>query len=234
MPSAAAAAVGAQRLQGQAVAEQQVVRAPAPRRRGWRCRARNGRSRGRAWAMTQGSLCVVMAATRSPRRRSMPRRVVDEAVHGVARRPAAVVLQRLRQVPVVQRQVGPHAAREQAVDQPFVEVQALGIPGAAAGGLHPRPADREAVGVDAQRGDEVEVAAQAVDVVAGDVAIAAVGDGAGLAAEAVPDRLALAVGGGGALRSGRRWSPRPRRSRRGNAAQGRRARAAGRGRTAMT
>ena len=98
--------------------------------------------------MTQGSLWVVTATTRSPRWRGKPRRVVDEAVHGVARRPAAAVLQRLRQVPVVERQVGLHAAREQAVDEAFVEVQALGVPGAAAGGLHARPADREAVGVD--------------------------------------------------------------------------------------
>ena len=75
-------------------------------------------------------------------------------------------------------------------------------------GLHARPRDREAVGLEAEGRHQVEVLAPAVVVVAGDVAGVAVGDGAGHAAERVPDRLAAPIlvhgpldlvgGGGGA------------------------------------
>ena len=65
--------------------------------------------------------------------------IVDEAVHRVARGPAAAVLQGLRQVPVVQGQVRLQAAREHAVDQAVVEGQALLVPGPLAERLHARP-----------------------------------------------------------------------------------------------
>ena len=52
------------------------------------------------------------------------RGVLGEAGRGVPRRPAAGVLERLRQVPVVQRQPRLDAVREQLVDQAPVEVQA--------------------------------------------------------------------------------------------------------------
>ena len=126
-------------------------------------------------------------------------RIVDEARHGVARRPAAVVLQGLRQVPVVQGQVGRDAARQQAVDQALVELQPGLVERAPPLGLDARPADREAVGIDPQGRDQVQVGVQPVVVVTGPAAVGAVGDGAGLATEAVPDRLALAVGLRGAL-----------------------------------
>ena len=60
------------------------------------------------------------------------RRVVREPAGGVAFGPAAGVLQRLRQVPVVEGQPGLDAPLEQPVHQPGVEVQ----PGRSAG---PRP-----------------------------------------------------------------------------------------------
>ena len=111
-------------------------------------------------------------------------------------------LQGLRQVPVVEGAPGVQAAFEHGVDQAVVEGQAGLVHGAKAKTplrQDARPGDGEAVGVDAQRGDQVEVAVQAVVVVAGDVAVARVGDGAGLLAEAVPDGFALAVGEGRAL-----------------------------------
>ena len=59
--------------------------------------------------------------------------VLGEALGGVARRPAAGVLQRLRQVPVVERRDRLDAALEQPVDEPAVEVDAR------AGSARPRP-----------------------------------------------------------------------------------------------
>ena len=57
------------------------------------------------------------------------RRVHREMLGGVARRPAAAVLQRLRQVPVVQRRVGGDPGLEQRVDELVVEGQAGGVDG---------------------------------------------------------------------------------------------------------
>ena len=61
--------------------------------------------------------------------------------------PAAVVLERLRQVPVVERDHRLDAGREQLVDEPVVEREPLGVGPALAGRLDPRPRDREAVAV---------------------------------------------------------------------------------------
>ena len=86
---------------------------PAPRPAGPSGRARTCRCGGPGCAVHQGSLWVAMAATRSPRRCAMRHRVVGEAQRGVAVEPAALVLQRLRQVPVVERGVRRDAALEQ-------------------------------------------------------------------------------------------------------------------------
>jgi len=120
-------------------------------------------------------------------------------VDRVACGPTALLLKLGRQVPVIERQVGLDAARHQAVHQPLVEVESLGVEGARAGGLHTRPRHREAVRVDAQRADHVEVFGPAVVVVASHVAVAGVGNRAGYAAEAVPDGRTFAVLGRGAL-----------------------------------
>jgi hypothetical protein len=56
-------------------------------------------------------------------------RVVGEAVCGFARQPAAVVLQALRQVPVIQREVGVDALAFQFGQQALVEVEAGLVPG---------------------------------------------------------------------------------------------------------
>ena len=135
-------------------------------------------------------------------------RVLREALGGVAVGPATRVLQRLREVPVIERRRRLDAAFEQPLDQAAVEAHAGRVERAGPVGLHPRPRDREAVGLEAQGGHQVEVLAPAVVVVAGDLAGVAVGDGARHAAEGVPDRVAAPVdvrgpldlvgGGGGA------------------------------------
>ncbi len=125
--------------------------------------------------------------------------VVGKAVRGVAVQPAAFFLQGLRQVPVIQGQVGRDVFFGQGVEQAVVEAEAGLVPGAFATRLHARPGHREAVGVHVQAGQQVHVVAVAVVMVAGDLAVAAILDGAGPGAEAVPDRGALAVGGRGAF-----------------------------------
>ena len=84
-------------------------------------------------------------------------RVVGEVLGGVAHQPAAAVLQRLRQVPVVQRGHRLDPALEETVDQALVVVQPALLHVAAAVGQDPRPGDREAVVRDTEAGDQVDV-----------------------------------------------------------------------------
>ena len=78
--------------------------------------------------------------------------VVGEAGGGVAREPAARVLERLREVPVVERRHGPDVRLEQRVHEPGVgRGRPRSSPGAV--GLHAGPRDREAVVVDAELGE---------------------------------------------------------------------------------
>jgi hypothetical protein len=118
----AAATVGPQRLQRQAVAEQQVVR--HLHRGGTALQARREDAPLVAEHGHHPGLVVGGDGRHAVAQLAHVPGVVDEALHRVAVRPAALVLQGLRQVPVVQRQVGLHAAREQAVDQALVEGQA--------------------------------------------------------------------------------------------------------------
>ena len=127
------------------------------------------------------------------------RRVLPEAQGGVAAEPAPGILERLRQVPVVEGGHRRDAGLEQAVDQPVVEGEPRLVHRAAALGLHPGPGDREAVAVGAQARHQREVLGPAVVVVAGDVTAAAVDDATGLGRERVPDAGAPAVLASGAL-----------------------------------
>ncbi len=102
--------------------------------------------------------------------------VVGEAQRGVTGRPAAGVLERLRQVPVVQRDPRADAGTEQLVDEPLVEPEAVGGQRPGAVGLQARPGDREAVGVETELAHQRDVLAIAVVVVGGDVAGVAVED----------------------------------------------------------
>ncbi len=116
--------------------------------------------------------------------------VLREAVDGVAVEPAAVVLERLREVPVVERDHRLLAVLEERVDEPVVERQALLVGRAAAGRLDPRPGDREAVAARAELLHQRDVLVDPVVVVAGDLAAAAVDDPPGLGGEGVPDARA--------------------------------------------
>ena len=120
-------------------------------------------------------------------------RVLGETVRRVALRPAARVLQLLGEVPVVEGDGRLDAVLEQLVDQPAVEVQADLDGGAAAGGLHPGPGDREAVRRQAQVRHQGHVVAVAVVMVDSDVTGLAGGGLARCVTEGVPDGGRTAV-----------------------------------------
>ena len=111
----------------------------------------------------------------------------------VAVRPAAFVLERLRQVPVVQRRERPDAIREQFIHKPVVIIEARLVHLPFALGKDPRPGDAEAVAAKPKLFHERYVFLVAVVLIAGDVARISVHDSSRLVREAVPDRLAFPV-----------------------------------------
>ena len=121
-------------------------------------------------------------------------RIVPERLRGVAGLPAAdTVLQRLRQIPVIQRRVGFDAVLQELIDQPVVEIEPLGIRRTAAFRKHPRPGDRKPVGLDAEIPDQADVFLVAMVMIVGAVGVAAILDLARRMRESVPDRTAAAV-----------------------------------------
>ena len=126
-------------------------------------------------------------------------RVVAEPARGVAIGPAAAVLQRLRQIPVVEGGVGRDPGRVQLVDEAAVEIETLGVGTTAPGGKDARPGDGEAIAAEAELAHERDVLRVPMEVIAGDIARVAVGDRAGGMAEDVPDRLPAATLADGAL-----------------------------------
>ena len=149
--------------------------------------------------MHHGSLSVSQFRTRSPNRSAEDRGVLGEAGDDVAVRPAARVLERLRQVPVEEGEPRLDPPLEQPVDEPVVELQALEVRRTGAGGLDAWPGDAEPIRPEAQRGHEVEVLVETVEVVAGDVAGPTVLGHARRVRVRVPDARSAAVDIDGAL-----------------------------------
>ncbi len=135
--------------------------------------------------------------------------VLDERLGRGPRRPAAGILEGLWQIPVVKGDEGRDVGRQQAVNQPAVELQPGLIDPAAAVGQDARPGDGEAVGAQAERLHQFDVLRPAVVVVAGDVAGVPLENVARRVGEAIPDRLPFAVLVPGALDlvRGRRRAP---------------------------
>ena len=107
--------------------------------------------------------------------------------------PAAGILERLRQVPVVERGPGLDAAGEEAVDEPVVEVEPGLVHRAAARRLDPRPGDAEPVGPQPELRHQVEIRLPATVVVAGDVTGVPVARATGRVRVHVPDARAAPV-----------------------------------------
>ena len=147
---------GAQPLDGEAVTEEQVV--------GGGEAVGDGRAPGRH---EPGDVAEVARAVRLVERRPVLDPVAEGRGHDVGvlgevvrrrpLRPAALVLERLGQVPVVERHVRLDSGGEQLVDEPVVEVEAGGSDVTAAVGDHPRPRDREPVGAEAELAHQPDV-----------------------------------------------------------------------------
>ena len=181
---------GPQGVDGEAVPEQQVV---------------GGRRRGAGLGAPGGvDAAGVAEHRRAPRLvdRGPPaypvaegvgddRGVVGEALRGGADLPAAAVLERLGEIPVVQRGDGLDAVGQQLVDERPVEVEPAAAGGARPDRLDAGPGDREAVGGEPEAGHEGHVVGHAPAVVGGDGAGVAAGVAGGR--EGVPDRRPPAV-----------------------------------------
>jgi hypothetical protein len=112
--------------------------------------------------------------------------VLGEPVGRVPVGPPAGVLERLRQVPVVERQPRRDAGVVELVDEPAVEVEPALVDRATVR-ADPRPGDREAVRREAEVAHQRDVLRHPVVVVARDGAGVAVDDRARHAGERVPD-----------------------------------------------
>jgi len=154
-------------------------------------------------------LCVIQRPTRVAEPLGDDLRVLAERVDGLARHPAALVLERLWEIPVVERHERLDVVREQLVHDPVVEVEAGLVHPTASLGQDPRPRDRETERVQPELTQERDVLAIAVVEVAGDEPGVARSHLARRCREAIPDALAAAVLGRRAfdLVRGRRGAP---------------------------
>ena len=116
--------------------------------------------------------------------------VVGEAVRDVAAGPAALVRQRLRQVPMVEAWPRLDPARVAALDQPPIEVEPGFVGRALAARKQSGPGERETVDPHAGARREIEILFPAVVMIAGDLAGFAARDLAGSGGEPVPNRFA--------------------------------------------
>jgi hypothetical protein len=121
-------------------------------------------------------------------------RVVGEPVGDVAIEPAATIVERFGEIPVIERRRRLDVALQQRIDQPRVEVDALLVDATRALGKDAAPRDAEAVGVEAELGHQRDVLRVPPVVIARDVARVAIGREAGAVREALPDARARAVG----------------------------------------
>ena len=119
--------------------------------------------------------------------------VVGEAGRRIAIGPASGIFERLRQVPVIERDQRADVGFEQGIHETAVVIDAFGIRRTAPVRLNSRPGNREAVAVQIHRPHQRNVFAPAMIGVAGYVAGVAILDFARGVREAVPDGFALAV-----------------------------------------
>ena len=97
---------------------------------------------------------------------------------------------------MIQRHHRLNAAGKQAVDQALVEAKTGRIDSARALRQHAPPGDAEAICLEAERGDEIQVAFPATVVIAGQIARVAVLHASRGVDEAMPDARPGAVGQG--------------------------------------
>src|SRR5262249_15265089 len=90
---------------------------------------------------------------------------------GAAPSPPAAILQRLRQVPVIERREWRDAVGDEVVEEPVVEIEALRIWRAGALREYPRPRNREPIRSSGEGLHRLHVVSISVIVIIGDVAV---------------------------------------------------------------
>jgi hypothetical protein len=121
-------------------------------------------------------------------------RIFGEPFADVAVEPSAAIVQRGRQVPVVERHQGLNALLEEAVDEPVVEIEAACVDRPGALRQYPAPCNAEAISAEPELLHEADVVAPPPVVIAGDVTGVAVRNETGSVTEAMPDVRAGAIG----------------------------------------
>lgn len=119
--------------------------------------------------------------------------VFTEPLSAAARLPAALLLQRFREVPVVQSRHRSNVSLAKPVDQTLVEVQTGEVEFSSAIWEDPGPGNGEPIRLDTEVREQVDIVAPAVEVVAGDRTRTAIGDPARLVAEHIPNGTASAT-----------------------------------------
>src|SRR5216684_588333 len=125
--------------------------------------------------------------------------IIGKRFGGVAGLPSALVLERLRQVPVVEGRKRFDAGFEQRIDQAAVEVEALWIRLTDAVGKDSRPGDREPIALDAHVLHQPHIILVAMIMIVREIGVVAVPDLARRMRVAIPDRGAATVFPYGAL-----------------------------------
>src|SRR5271155_2662817 len=120
-------------------------------------------------------------------------RIVSELTGDVAVHPPAAILQRLRQIPVVEAKPGSNPAGDESIDQAVVKIEAAVLDRAGAGRQNTRPRGREPIGVEAAAREPFDVLDPAVIVVASDIAGVAPLHPPRRVRIDIPDALAAAV-----------------------------------------
>src|ERR1700730_18117423 len=119
--------------------------------------------------------------------------IVRKRFGGVVRLPSALVLQRLRQVPVVESRERVDAGVGRRAGEAEEEVEALWIRLTDAVGKDTRPGDGETIVLDAQILHEPDIIPVAMIVIVGDVGVIAGPDLARRMRVGIPDRCAATV-----------------------------------------
>ena len=113
--------------------------------------------------------------------------VVAIPADDIATEPPALILERLRQIPMIETEPWLDTSLEKAVDQTIVKGKSGLVRGSAPLGQHARPRDREAIGLDAKLTHQRNVLGIAMVVVTGKVARIPIRNVAWHLAVGVPD-----------------------------------------------
>src|SRR5262249_14728118 len=120
-------------------------------------------------------------------------RVIRERCGRIAIEPTALLLQRLRQVTMVEAEPRRDAVRDEPIDQALVKVEAALLDRAAAGRQNARPRGRKPISGKIAACEQIDVVAPAVIVVAGDIARIAILHAPRRVREDVPEAFAASV-----------------------------------------